>query len=135
MSFEPTNEPDKERTMPSAFVCRRCGLELTDFVAVCEGIPSHVASGESVLMRGSFHRLSQNLTYKDFMALSGSGYRGEDSEQIAFAAGDWLLHPEDVRYRIKPGASPGCCGWQPRGEFNALCDCGNELGTLHSDEC
>jgi hypothetical protein len=119
----------------TAFTCR-CGAQITDFLeAALEAAPT-LSVGAWVVAPGAFLRAAHALTYAEFVTCgSPSRYRGEDSERLAIAAGDVLVHPDGACFTMAAGASHGCCGWQPRGEPNVLCTDGHPIGTLHADVC
>jgi hypothetical protein len=119
----------------TAFVCRRCGAELTDFLDELDEGSLQFVAGEPVVPSGAYVRLSRPWSYRDFLKAAAFNYLSSDGELVAFDAGDCLLNEADVRHRIAKGAVHGCCGWQPRDEANAVCLGGHAIGTLHSDEC
>jgi hypothetical protein len=115
----------------AAFLCKRCGAELTDFLGELGEEDLLFATGEATVPPGHYARLSRSWRYREFVR----GYVSADGDLLAFAAGDFLLNRADVRHQMSGKAVHGCCGWQPRDEPNALCANGHEIGTLHSDEC
>jgi hypothetical protein len=115
----------------SAFLCLRCGSELTDLLR-------EQSEDEIVWEKGrQAVPVGRRWTYREFVTCSdpGASYVTQDGARTAFTGGDFLLHQHDVRYTVKPGACVGCCGWQPRDEANIQCVNGHDVGTLHADEC
>jgi hypothetical protein len=126
------------RGVDSAFVCRRCGGDITGFLQRREADALQLVTGVWVVPAGRFVRLDRDLDYATFVTCGGQrgSYRSPDGEVLAFQRGDFLLHEDDVRgLRIAKGATGGCCGLQPRGEANLTCPCGHPVATLHGDEC
>ena len=118
------------------FACRICPPALTDFLRerpACEA----VSAGEPMVAAGHFVRVDRPWSYRDFVTgrRAEVRYLSADGEVVAFATGDFLLDAADVAHTLSPGARHGCCGPQPRGEANAVCTNGHEIGTLHGDAC
>lgn len=120
----------------AAFACRICSAALTDFLRELPGCAAANA-GEPMVAAGHFVRVDRPWSYRDFVTgrREEVHYHSADGESVAFEVGDFLVDPADVQHRIGAGASYGCCGPQPRGEANAVCTNGHEIGTLHGDVC
>ena len=119
-----------------AFLCRLCGIELTDFLSPADQQALLFRRGEAAVPYGYYVRISRPSSYREFVSESSADqYTSPDGDEVAFATGDYLVNSESVRYRMSRGAAYGCCGPQPRGEANAVCANGHEVGTVHGDEC
>ncbi|WP_395372991.1 hypothetical protein [Marinicella sp. W31] len=123
--------------MYSAFLCKTCQVDLTDFLKNVDESKLSFKSGEHALEKGHYVLLSTNWSYGDFFTNKSPSchYLSEDGQLTAFTSGDILLNEKDVAFVIKEKAVFGCCGYQPRNEANAHCINGHEIGTVHSDTC
>lgn len=121
------------------FCCRRCGVELSDFLREVSLAELTFETGVDVVAPGSAWLVDTTWEYYDFLA--GVVRPRREPEQVAvpdvaFLPGDHLVNPDDIRHRMLPDAQHGCCGWQPRAEANVGCpSCKLPIGSLHSDEC
>lgn len=121
----------------TALTCRHCGASLTDFLDECPETQLVRETGADMVPPGMFVRVSAAWTYREFVTARSRDerYLSPDGDVLAFLPGDLLLRSTEVVHQIRPDASFGCCGLQPRGEANALCACGCAIGTLHGDLC
>jgi hypothetical protein len=121
----------------TAFMCKRCGAELTDFLQELSETSIFLETGKAMIPPAHFVRLTQAWSYREFVTgrKPDHHYPSADGDMIVFEAGDFLLNISDVSHLISKGAIHGCCGWQPRHEANSLCANRHEIGTIHSDEC
>ncbi len=117
------------------FVCMACNTELSPFLERIPAASLHLARDTAAVPPGQYAVLASPWSYRHFVTggQPGSFYSGSDNDVVAFEAGDFLLHPDDVRHLVSKGAAFGCCGYQPREEMNATCPNGHPIGTLHSD--
>jgi hypothetical protein len=121
----------------AAFLCLRCGAEMTDFLRELPEDKIVWERGRQAVPAGCFVRVTRPWTYREFVTCGdpSTAYVADDGARIALASGDYLVNEVDVRHMMKPGAFFGCCGWQPRDEANIQCAKGHDVGTLHADEC
>ena len=122
-------------TSATFFCCATCGVEITELLAELPEPSLRFERGASAIAEGRFIRLSSAWTYRDFLSRrqGGRSYLSRDGDATAFEAGDHLLNIEDVEHLVMPKAAYGCCGLQPRDEFNASCRNGHPIGTIHDD--
>lgn len=121
----------------NAFLCRACEADVTGFLRPGTEPSCALERGVAVVPSGYFILVTRPWTYREFLAGPGGtwSYASGDGDIIAFERGDFLVNSGDVHHTVHPSASHGCCGWQPRGEPNALCANGHFIGTVHSDTC
>jgi hypothetical protein len=120
----------------TAFVCALCEVDITEALRPMAEAELAFRTGEAGVPRGHFAALSEPWSYPEFVTgRSAAHVHCGDEGVIAFAAGDFLVHPDDARHRVMARATYGCCGPQPRGELNATCANDHPVGTLHGDEC
>lgn len=120
-----------------AFICKQCGVSLTDFLEEYPEARLLLETGSEVVPSAAFVRLSAAWTYRQFVTGHSllHHYVSSDGDVLAFLRGDILVRSTEIRHSVSARASSGCCGPQPRAEANALCQCGHDLGTLHGDRC
>src|SRR5262245_49174518 len=119
------------------FLCKKCGVELTDFLQELSPESLVFYKGEAAVSKTRYMKVKEPWTYEEFVEGRRSHSRRGfcESEQVVFQSGDYLLNILDVDHKIARGAFPGCCGWHPTDELNAECVNGHKIGAVHSDEC
>jgi hypothetical protein len=118
--------------MLSAFVCRTCGFDLTDFLSEDDYavLDSSNISG-SMLQPGKFVRINAPISKQAFYGMT---FAGSDEGRVAIVKpGDFIGNAADLRHQMDSRAKFGCCGYQGGSEANALCPNGHPVATIHSD--
>jgi hypothetical protein len=113
--------------MPHAFLCRTCGVDLSDFLLETSNLLKRDAA---MVHRGFFVRVHETISKQDLLAVKFLDGKGE---MVMVQPGDFLLNVEDLRHEMLPSAYFGCCGYQGGPEANAVCPNGHPVATIHSD--
>jgi hypothetical protein len=122
--------------MPTAFICKQCEGDVTDFLVERPALALVLECGVWAVPAGQFIRLDRDMDYEAFWTGGSPNHTfSGGSPEVVMARGDFLLHPDSARIVMRKDARPGCCGWHPYAEDNVSCARGHSLGALHADAC
>jgi len=115
-----------------AFVCRSCGIDLTDFLSeVNSAALDPMNYGGAMLQPGKFVRIQTPISKQDFFRIYFAST--QEGSELILMPGDFIVNVSDLRHQMLPRATFGCCGYQGGAESNACCPNGHPVATVHSD--
>jgi hypothetical protein len=115
-----------------AFICRCCGVDLTDFLSEADGAvldPSNISG--AMIRPGQFVRIHASISKQNVYRITFAA--AQEGAAVIVNPGDYIVNVTDLRHKMHPDAAFGCCGYQGGVEPNAQCPYGHAVATVHSD--